>query len=30
LSEIGDEASSGVQLHDIRIHLPIIALRCIG
>jgi hypothetical protein len=30
LSDISDEASSGVQLHDIRIHSPIIAFRCIG
>jgi hypothetical protein len=30
LSDIGDEASSGLQLHDIRVHSPIIAFRCIG
>src|SRR5215213_1022373 len=28
MSDIGDEASSGVQLHDIRVHSPIIAFRC--
>src|SRR5215213_3370920 len=28
MSDIGDEASSGVQLHDIGVHSPIIAFRC--
>lgn len=30
LSDIGDDASSGVQLYDIRIHSPIIAFGCVG